>query len=362
MIADTGKISIRQAMFLFLSISFTPMVRLLPVYATKRAKEAAWLVPIAAVAMLVLIAFIWQTFCKKYKDCSLMDIYCEISGKFIGKIITAIYLIWILILTALYVRYFAIRLVGAVYPNATMNIFIVLMLIVIAYTLRNGLIVLARFNEVFLPVLTVVFYILIVLMLPNVKAEFLIPVTYRSIIPILSGGVGVTGILAYFTFVFIIGDKINNKEKIKKTGILLALFMFLPLTLVIAVPMGIFSHSVVQRTQVPFLIAVKQISLFDTLEKFESIVVALWVLSDFVLISFFIICTLHILKKLFKLSDIKPFINIHLIFIFILSNFIAKNSFEMEKFSEDIAIPVNIVLGIVLPVIMLIIGKIRRKV
>ena len=362
MLSDSKKISMRQAAFLFLTINFTPIVRLVPVYAAKRAKEAAWLVPFAAVAMLILVSFIWQAFCRKYKCYSLMDIYSEISGKFIGKIIAIVYLIWLVILTSLYVRYFSIRFVGSIYPTVNMNIFIVLILIVIAYTLRNGLTTLARFNEIILPLLTVTFYILVIFMLPNVKVGFLTPITYRSIIPIFNGSVGAMGILAYFTFIFIIGDKINNKEKIKKTGFLLSLFLLLSMAMVIVVPLGTFSYSVVQRTQVPFLIAVKQISLFNIIEKFESIVVAFWVLSDFVLISFFVICTLHILKNLFKLSDTKPFINIYLIFIFILSNFLAKNVFEMEKFSESIVTPFNIALGFVLPLIMFFIGKIRRKI
>lgn len=362
MLADSKKISIRQAAFLFLTICFTPIVRLLPIYAGKRAKEAAWLVPFSAVVMLILIAFIWQVFCRKYKSSSLMDIYSEISGVLIGKIISSIYLIWLVILTALYVRYFSIRFLVSIYPDVNINIFIALILFVIAYTIRNGLITLARFNEMILPVIIVIFYLLVILMLPNVKIGFLTPITYRSLLPIFSGSIGAMGILAYFTFVFIIGDRINNKEDIKKIGISLALFLFIAMTIVVAVPLGIFSYSVVQRTQVPFLIAVKQISILDVIEKFESIVVVFWVLSDFVLISFFIICSLHILEKLFKLSDTKPFINIHLIFIFIFSNYFAKNSFEMEKFSENIAIPINIALGIAIPIIMFFTGKIRKKI
>jgi hypothetical protein len=41
---------------------------------------------------------------------------------------------------------------------------------------------------------------------------------------------------------------------------------------------------------------------------------------------------------------------------------LANNVFEMERLSEDIALPVNIVLGFVIPTIMFVIGKIRKKV
>lgn len=362
MLADSKKISIRQAAFLFLTIIFTPSVRLIPAYAAQRAKQAAWLAPTVAVVMLILLSLIWQALYRKYKDCSLMDIYSDITGSFIGKILMAIHLIWIVLLTALYVRYFAIRLVGSIYPNVSMSIFMISILIVIAYTLRFGLTTLARLNEIVLPLLAGAFYILIILMLPDIKVEFLTPISYRSILPVFNASIGTMGILAYFSFLFIIGDKINNKEKIKKAGISVSLFLLVALMAIIAVTLGVFSYSIVQRTQLPFLIAVKQISLFNTLEKIESIVVAFWVISDFVLISLFTLFTLHILKSLFNLSDTKPFISIYLIFIYILSMFLANSAFEIQKLSEDFIIPVNIALGFVLPVVVFFIGKARKRV
>jgi len=178
----------------------------------------------------------------------------------------------------------------------------------------------------------------------------------------INASTGVSGILVYFTFLFILGDKINNKEKIKKTGIQASLFLFISITLIIISTIGVFSHTIIRRAQTPFLMAVKQISLFNTLEKIESVVVAIWVSSDFVLISFFIICTMDIMKSLFKLSDTKPFINIYVVFLYLLSMCLAKNVFELQQFSNHLALPCNIAVGFVLPAVIFIIGKIRKKV
>lgn len=362
MLADSKKISIRQAVFLFLTVTFTPAVRLISVYAAQRAKQAAWLTPTIAIVMLILLCFVWQTLYKKYKDFSLMNIYSDITGSFIGKMLIIVHLLWMVLLTALYVRYFALRMVGSIYPNISMSIFMISILIVIAYTLRFGLTTLARLNEIVLPLLTGAFYILLVLMLPNIKFKFLTPISYRDILPIFDGSIGTMGILAYFSALFIIGDRINNKERIKRAGIAVSLFLLVAWTAIIVVSLGTFSYSVVQRTQLPFLIAVKQISLFNTIEKIESIVIAFWVLSDFVLISLFTLFALQLLKSLFKLSDTKPLISIYLIFIYILSMFLANSSFEMQKISDVFFIPINIALGFVLPVVVFLIGKLRKKV
>lgn len=212
MLSNSKKISMRQAVFLFMTVVFTPSTRLVPAYVSKYAKQAAWLSSIATFVLLVLLIQVWQVLYRKYNDKSLMDIYCDTAGTAAGKVITVAYLLWVVVLTALYIRYFAIRLVGAVYPNVDIRIFIISMLIVIVYTLRFGLTTMARFNEIVFPSLIVVFLLLILMMIPNFRTGFLTPVSYRSILPVLRASIAPTGIVAYFSFMFIFGDRINNKR------------------------------------------------------------------------------------------------------------------------------------------------------
>lgn len=94
MSTNNKKITVRQAVFLFITITYTPSVRLISVYAAQRAKQAGWLAPIIAVIILIIASFIWHAIYKKYNNYSLMDIYSDIAGKFIGKILIIIHLIW----------------------------------------------------------------------------------------------------------------------------------------------------------------------------------------------------------------------------------------------------------------------------
>lgn len=349
-------------MFLFLIIVFSPAIRLVPSYCAQRAKQAAWLAPLPAMALFALLVLIWHSIYKKYGNSTLMDIYCDIIGKIPGIILSVFFLVWLILLTALYVRYSSIRLVVSVYPNVSINLFSFLLLAIIAYTLRYGLTTLARLGEIVHPVLAGTFIVLVLLMLPNLKPGFLLPITYRSILPVLEGSMSIIGLVSYFSFIFILGDRINNKESIRKTGIQTAIFFFFVFTALIAITIGSFSSSVVARTQLPFLIAVKEISLFNTIEKIESITVVIWIASDFVLISAFTLCALSILKWLFQLTDTKPLISIYLILLYILSAFLAKNLFELQRLSEILFLPGNILFGFALPTLIFLIGKIRRKV
>ena len=362
MLADNKKISIRQAVFLFLTIVFSPAVRLVPSYGAEEAEQAAWLTPIPAMALFALLALVWHSICKKYANNTLMDIYCDIAGKVPGIILSVFHFIWLTLLTALYVRYSSIRLVVSVYPNISLNIFSVSLLAVIGYTLRYGLTTLARLGEIVQLMLAGMLTVVVLLMLPNFKPDFLMPITYRDIFPVLKGSVGIIWLVAYFSFLFVLGDRINNKEAVRKTGIQTAFFFLIVFTALFVITVLSFSSSVVSRTQLPFLIAVKEISLFNTLEKIESIIVAMWVASDFVLISTFTLCALNILKWLFKFTDTKPLISIYLILLYILSSYLVRNLFELRKLSNILFLPGNILFGFVFPVLMFLLGKIRKKV
>lgn len=362
MLADSKKISIRQTVFIFLLIIFSPAVRLIPSYCAERAEQAAWLAPFPALALFSLLVLVWHAIYKKHENNTLMDIYCDIVGKIPGMILSVLYLAWLILLTALYVRYSSIRLVVSVYPNVSINIFSFSLLAVIAYTLRYGLTTLARLSEIVQPIIGGTFVILVLLMIPNLKPEFLTPITYRDILPVLEGSVSIIGLVAYFSFMFILGDRINNKEAIRKTGLQAVVFFLIVLPALLGITIGSFSSSVVARTQLPFLIAVKEISLFNTIEKIESITVVLWIASDIVLISAFTLCAMNILKWLFKLTDAKPLISIYLLLLFISSSYLVQDLFELQKLSEVLFLPGNIILGFAIPVLMFLIGKIRGKV
>lgn len=362
MLANKGKISMQQAFLLFLALLFSPTVRHIPLYTAERAKEAAWLAPIPATVVFFLLTRIWNSFYRKYKAHSLMDIYEDIAGKVMAKILAAVYLIWMIMLAGLYVRYSALRLVRSAYPNVDVNLFSICLLLVIAYTMRHGLEPFARFGEVVYPVLTGTFILLVVLIIPYLRLEFLVPVTGRSIVPVFKASTGIIGIIVYFSFFFIAGDRINNTETIKKTGLQVSIFIFIMITLLIVITVGSFSHTIMQRTSLPFLTAVKQISLFNTLEKIESIVVALWILSDYILISFFMLGVLQLLKYMFHLNETKPLISILAVLIYLVSIYLVNDVFELQKLSDLFFTPGNIILGFIIPCLVLFVGMLRKKV
>ena len=204
MLSNSKKISMRQAVFLFMTVVFTPSTRLVPAYVSKYAKQAAWLSSIATFVLLVLLIQVWQVLYRKYNDKSPMDIYCDTAGTAAEKS-----------------RSHTCCGSGAYRPKTG----ILPSGLSVRYTERGykdiyhfvltsllyapGLTTMAVQRIVF-PSLIVVFLLLILMMIPP-QDGFLTPVSYRSILPVLSQHKPM-GIVAYFSFMFIFGDRINNKR------------------------------------------------------------------------------------------------------------------------------------------------------
>lgn len=362
MICSKGKISLRQAMFLFLTITFSPSVRLLPNYAAIYGKQAGWLAPIVTFLIMIPIIYMLHNIYKTYKNAAFTYIMNDICGIFAGKTITILYIIWITILNALYVRYYAERLLSVLLPHVNIAIFIIAMLFTVFVVLRKSMVVLARMNEIILAIIVIVFLFSIAFSLPEIKVNNLLPVSRLDIVPILRSNIGILAIWAYFPFIFLFSDIINNKEKIKRIGMETFTFLVIVTTVVIIAPIGILGASIVEISPIPFYSTVKQIALFDTIERIESFLVSLWIISDFVIVAVFTFMVMDMFKTTFKLTETRPLVSMYLIFLYFLSLYISRSIFELQDFSDIILIPANIIFGIGIPILIFTIGKIRKKI
>ncbi|HBY19469.1 MAG: hypothetical protein A2Y24_06975 [Clostridiales bacterium GWE2_32_10] len=360
--SQKGKITVYQAMLLFITATYTPAVRLISSVTSKEAKQAAWLTPFISFILFIILIFIIHSIYRKYKDVSFMDAIYDIMGSFLGKIIVFLYLITLIILLALYFRYFAERLAMSIYPHADINFFIIVMLGVVGITLRHGIVNIARMNEIILPFITVIFILLSLLLLPNIKIENLTPISYKDILPVFNASFSVTAIWVYVLFVFFIGDKIKNKEEIKSYGIKTGVFLLVYTVLMIVTSVGVEGYSIIARAPLSYFIVIRDVSIFGIIERVESILIATWLLSDFIIISVFSYIILELLKSLFNFNDAKPLVNVFIILLYFLTFYLAINVFELGAYSEKFAIPSNVIFGLVIPCIIWGVGKVRRKV
>lgn len=362
MTADNNKISVRRVLLLYLTITFPLAQRIIPIYSARNGKQAGWLSPVISAVFLIGLVLAINHLYKNSDNLSFMEIVYKIAGKIAGKFICAILGLWVLVELSKFVRYFAERTVSTIITDTKVNILIALILVVVAIGLYSEIIILCRMNEVILPVIILAFLVFALMIAPNIKISYLTPISCLDILPALKASIGTTGIWAYLPVVFCISDGFSNKKYLKSEGVKIIVFLTVITLILNIITIGVFDYSVVERLPSPYMVAIKDISIFNTLQKAEPIAVALWVIEDFILFSVFSYALLNIIKSLFGLSNVRFLIAPIMIFVYFFSLFIAESRFELEDFSNIIAIPTNIALFIILPGILFLVGKMRRKI
>ncbi|MDF2839457.1 MAG: gerKB4 [Clostridia bacterium] len=356
------KVSMRQLAMLYIITGFVPAIRFLPSYTALVAEEASWVSPVIAIIPIGITIFFLHKIFSRSKDKSTFDIINTILGKYVGNFMIFIHLVWVLFLLAYYTRLHGERLVSAVFPSINITFFIVIALVVTSFVLRSGATAIARMGEFITPIVILMFIFLTVFLLPKVRIDALLPVYFNDTIPLIKASLGTFSLFSYMVILLMVSTKITGKEKTAKTWIEAGLVYFIMLILLIVMTVGLLGSTVTSRAASPFLIIAKQISILDTIENIEAIVVAMWLLSDAMLIATMALVSLNIMKYFFKLSDQRNIINIMLVFTYIFSLGIASNRFEIDTFASNIIIYFNTIVGFGTPALLYIVGTIRKKI
>ncbi len=359
---DIRKISVRQGMILFIIVYFAPAIRYIPVFSSDKAKQAAWISPIFAFIFGMLYTVIWWIYLKKYEKQSFIDIVKDIMGKICGNIIVFLYFLWITYMLAFNLRMYAVRMVTSVTPGISIIIILLVMLIVVGYVIKNGIIPLAKMGEIFIIALFTIFFILNTLILPQMNIRNLFPVTYKDLYPAFKGSFGILAIFSYNIILMIFNDKMEHKNDFKKLSTKTMIILCIMSAMVIYIPLSVFGATLLNNMPIPYLSAMSQISLFDIVERVEAGVIIFWVFSDFILVAMFLYSALHIIRLSFNLTNIKPLLVIYIIIIFFLSLILAKSTLELDALSKHVLTYLNLIMGFIFPTLIFIVGKIRKKV
>lgn len=359
---ERDKITLRQLLKILLCLCFGPAVRAIPSFASHFAKQSGWLAPIIAFVPLMILIIVFNKLFIEYEGQSYANIIYDILGKFFGNTLLSIYVFWMSILLALYIRYYVAKLSIALTSTTYMELNIIILLLLVYLALRCGLVTIARMGEVIVTILNISFFIMFLLAIKNIKLDNLIPVSYNDIIPIGKASYPIVGIWSYFTFLCFLADRIKDRQNLKKVGTKYLIYLVITTIMIGIMVIGSIGYSVASRSAIPFFVSVKNISLFKIIERIEAIVVTQWIAADFILIAVFLYIILDIVKTMFAVDDIGYLIKISLVFFYLFSLYIAYTIFELQQFSLKIVIHLNFILCFVTPIVIYLIGKVRKKV
>lgn len=359
---EKENISTRQMMALCFVGIMSPVMRRLPESAINLGGgNASWLGAVAAGLPLLVILWVLNCLLKSRRPGQgLAEVFVEIYGNRGGKILSVVFALWMLFYAGFILRGGSERLTSVVYRSSSVGVFLVITLIICVIGARGKLRSLAGAAEIFVLFIVAIFIVVFAFSVPEVKAENLLPVTYMDAVPVLRASVPVIYSVSPMVFFSFLEGGVRKEEKRLSVTVKWTLLTLLVILIIMLTTIGTFGASLTGQIYSGFFAMVRNISIFNTVERIESVIVGVWVAADFIMISALLMSACTIFSAAFggkRKAYAIPLAAAILIFALLL----VPNAFVLEEISGRIVPGGNLALiYIVLPA-TLVIGKVRRK-
>jgi len=357
---DNRQISVRQLFAIIIAATMPPIIQVVPQLVGRLAGGAGWVsILVAAGFFLLFILMLHQMF-SKTNAADFYDLFKKTVGKVLAKLLIIAYGTWAFLLAAFYSRAFAERFTTTILPNTPTSFLLILLLAFCAILVYGKLESFARFAELSLYLFGGIFLFLIFAALPTIDVTRMIPITTFDAAPILRGSFTIMGIWSFSIFGLCLGG-VSDLQNLKKQGIKSGIFLTATALITFIITIGILGVNWAIRTDLPFFTAVQTIRILNIVERLEALFLTFWVIADLVVVSLFLYVFVNVLRKLFPLKKPKKLAFPAAIGVYFLAAAIANNLFELNRLSSDIIIPVNIILGIIVPILIFFVAILRKN-
>lgn len=347
-------LTVRQAVFMFLFISISPVLRQIPSALAREAGRSGYLSPLWSIPAIAMLTAIILLLIKSYPGLNFYEIMVQLGGNIFAKSILFLYTIWILLFLTTKINAYALTLQFTLMPKTRSDFFMQVMLILVYYALLRGSKTVFRFSEFSLGPIFFLIAVLFICAIGKLRTDYLLPVSTINLPSTIKASKDVIAVGGNIFFITFFIDKfelaVTNKQLRKFwSGSLIFILLSLIITLF---TFGVTGAGLCAYLPFPFYMTVKSISFFNIFERFEVVVTLICILSDFITICIMFIVLMKLLKWLFGLEE-KWFLYLPLaIIVYYLSYFVSNTQFEYDFIYRYVIVNANIVFQYLIPAIL----------
>jgi spore germination protein (amino acid permease) len=323
----------------------------------------AWISVIVAVLLGALIIWFQTYLGGLYPDKTYVEIIRDLLGKWLGGFINANFILLCLIGTAQIVWYVGDFFTTQFMPETPSYAINTLFVTVVVIALLYGLEAITRAFEIFIYLILPLFALSMLLLIPNIKVDYLLPVFEKGITPILKGSLPLLefAVIPVILLNMIYPVNVKDIKKAKKAifkGYLTGMLLSFVLTIMCGLVLG---SDITANSRFTVFLLTKEINLANIFSRMEALIVIVWLLAIFNSTIFYFYPVVLGLSQLLKLKDHKIIILPLGLIITVLSGFIYTNVPYEISWDSIVWFPYISTFGIVTPVVLLIIHIIRKR-
>lgn len=265
-----------------------------------------WISALIMGVVLFLLLYIINHLMKlnDYRD--IVTILNNTYGRILGNIISLAYAIVMIYILSISLRTFADVINMYLLQKTPREFIIVIMIFIGVYLVRGGLMNIVNFNEITFWIMFIPTIFILLLNIPNSNFTMLFPMLREKPISYVKGVLDILFLINGFCIVFVLLPHVKKKESITKifrsSSIFIALFYAVTFIFVIS------TLSVEQTAEriFPTITMLKSINTRSgILERWDGLVMALWVLFYFTTFCNTYYFSSYIVKKVLNLEHIR---------------------------------------------------------
>lgn len=357
---ESGRISTKQLILLLVSSRVVIALTYLPALKEMSPPQDLWLACILTFPLHVILGAPIYLLAKRFPKQTIFQYSKTIAGK--GGTIAGVLLLWYFLhQSAISLALFNFYITSTSMPTTPILFFSMTLLLACAYATSQGIEVIGRLSELFVPIILMVITIIILLSTKDMHFKLMQPVLEKGVFPVLGGSLLNLSRTYELLELAILLPFLNQSTKTKTVYFTSFLLIAFFLTIISVSILAIFGTEAVLRT-VPFLSVTRLVRVASFIERIESIHLAIWILGAFLKISLQYYVIVLGFGQLLNLKTYKPLILPTGFIIAALSLLVAPSFVELQSFTSSLPAHLYSFLFIyVFPLLLLLLAVIRKK-
>ena len=353
-------ISLRQFYIMTFGLTIGTSILIIPSGLAHTAREDAWIAALCSLLINLVMVLLYLAVARLYPGRDLYEILEAGFGKWVGKIISLLYLFYFMILTGTLLGDLGFFITSEILPETPIEAVQILFLIAAVVCVSSGFVVFARVCELLFPWVLFLFLILVLALIPKIDWNHIKPVLEGGLSPILLGGYQSSvfqELIVLMTFLPLV-----RKPKSGERALLLGTFTGgMVVSLIVLLSLLILGIEQTENSTFPAYALAKTINIGNILQRVEGILITIWVLTFFIKISLLYFSILKGLQSVFHLRN-QNYLIYPLAVLFII---IAWNTYINTVYINEIIAKVwgnfAFIFLVILPLLLYGLTLIRRK-
>lgn len=359
----TVKITVRQMMIIIIMFTIGTTILVAPSTLAQAAGQDAWISASVGVLVGLGIGWLYASIGMLYPGHNLLQIHELILGKWLGMLVSLLFVLTMLLFCSQVLYYIGNFLATQFFPSTPIQFLILLFLIIPVVSLRLGIEPFARAAEIFFPWFLFLFLFLVLFILPKAEITNIQPVLEASPKDL------VKGVLWFISITYLTAPAllmffplcINDTSTFRRGFMLSNLIGGFMLVLIIMLSILVLNPKITILYNYPSFILGRQINIGDFFQRMEAVVAIIWFLTIFVKLTIYCFSAITGLAQLLKLRSYRSIILPTGVLIATGALIVYPNNAYMQKWDTDTWIPYSLLLGILYPLLLYVIGSIRKK-